>query len=511
MPADVILQGILNLSEELRRKVLGELRLLDALLRRATMPADVILQGILNLDGELRSRVLSINNLMKVLLDREAMPDIDVLDRLGNLDANHEIFMKPGIVRVILEYGLMPTDTILERLVWLYDCHYWFFGREKFLRVVLASEKMPSEYLLNILKNLGMNEFPNKDVLQAVVDLPLEHGIFRKSPGVLRVVLSMSAPLSMDALNGLGNLDDNHEIFRKLDIVRVILKYGLLVTDNILGRLVWMLDHHYYWIFWKEKFLRMLLAMEVLPSDVVLKGLGGLGKEYDWIWDREDVLELILRWGMIPSKDLLKVLRNQEVTRLLLENGNLRLSDKISEGLVNLSDDHKIFIRQEILRAVLGMDEFPNIDVLQAVVDLPLEHGIFRKSPGVLRVVLSMSAPLSMDALNGLGNLDANHEIFRKLDIVRVILKYGLIVTDNILGRLVWLCDHYYWIFWKEKFLRMLLDLEALPTDSVLDGLRELPVGHQIFQNLKALRRVLDMDTMPSEEELQELIRNTPE
>jgi hypothetical protein len=46
-----------------------------------------------------------------------------------------------------------------------------------------------------------------------------------------------------------------------------------------------------------------------------------------------------------------------------------------------------------------------------------------------------------------------------------------------------------------------------MPTDSVLEGLAELPCDDELFKNTTALRRVLNMDTMPNEEELQELLR----
>jgi hypothetical protein len=213
--------------------------------------------------------------------------------------------------------------------------------------------------------------------------------------------------------------------------------------------------------------MRVLLALKAMPAEAVLKGLGGLGEDDKWILKREDVLELILRWGGVPFKDALKGLRKQEVTRLLLENGNLKPSDNILEGLGTLDEGHKIFIRLEILRAVLGMDEFPKLGVLQAVVDLPAGHGIFSKPPEVLRV----------------------------------ILKYGLVPADTILKRLVWMWAHHYnWIFGREKFLRVVLDMETMPADAVLEGLRRLPDSDWIFeeQYKDILGAVLVLGRLPS-------------
>jgi len=145
------------------------------------------------------------------------------------------------------------------------------------------------------------------------------------------------------------------------------------------------------------------LAQEnLMPSDKVWEGLGRLvGGKNEWLLGSGDVLKLLVMWDWVPSDYALKVLACRAfVTKLLLAKKDLRLSDKVLEGLEILSDDGVEWLLgsggKVVLALIMRWDEVPS----------EIGLGVLIERPNVARLLLAKrDLKLSDKVWEGLGKL----------------------------------------------------------------------------------------------------------
>jgi hypothetical protein len=400
------------------------------MLRWNSFLTDAIVEGLRN------------QEVTSLLLEDEDLwwPDYCIFLELGMLEGDHKIFERKEVLRAVLGMDLFPFSGILEKVLSL-PAEHRIFRKTEVVRMMLQRCRF---------------DLPTNAVLEGLTDLPAEHGIFKdKKMRIVQVILERETMPSDFMLYELGNLPMDHEILRSPHRIR------------------WVLNN-------------MDRSNEERSQELI-----------KWIFRRYDVLELLMHWNDFPSENILKGLRNQEVTRVLLYSldlmlylgrpGCYRILCNILEGLGTLDEKHEVFGREKILTAVLMMAVFPNIDVLQRVLHLPINHGIFRKLITFLIVLLARETMPSDAVLEGLGNLRDNHRIFRKKTLLKVLLDLNTLPDGNLLDRLGMLDEDKIevgnnWILEREDVIRVIVYWNMLPDDAVLEGLRNPNIARLILE-----------------------------